>query len=94
MSVLFIDINYYIVSIAAFRVPYSFRPHGRGPLTLLRIQDLLLQGDGYSRGPPLSKGELLALYQAAIIKDSELNLTALPQLPLTGEHNQQQGESW
>lgn len=51
---------------------------------------------GLEEGPPhpLSKAELLALYQAVVAKGSGLNLGQLPPLPLSGEgdhhsqHNQ------
>lgn len=53
----------------------------------------MAQSEEQTHGPPLSKGELLALYQAAVAKGSGLNLSALPQLPLTSEYHQQQGKS-
>lgn len=48
---------------------------------------------GLEEGPPhpLSKAELLSLYQAVVAKGSGLNLGQLPPLPLSGEsdhHNQ------
>ncbi|KAG8270933.1 hypothetical protein J6590_074171 [Homalodisca vitripennis] len=38
--------------------------------------------------PPLSKGELLALYQAAVAKGTGLDLASLPTLPLTSDIHQ------
>lgn len=50
----------------------------------------MLHQAGLEEGPPhpLSKAELLALYQAVVAKGSGLNLGQLPPLPLSGEGDQ------